>query len=79
MKVGEATARELMSYLDGEVNNRSLTVDVDGEEWDVESAVFRTSGPHDGNLEMLLTKGKSRRGVSLAFVVMDDVHVPDAP
>lgn len=79
MKVGEATAWELMSYLDGEVNNRALTVDVDGEEWDMESAVFRTSDPNAGNLEMLLTKGKSRRGVSLALTVTDDVRVPDAP
>ena len=79
MKVGEAAANELAGYLDSEINNRSLTVDADGVEWDIESALFRTSGANAGHLEMLLTNGKRRRGVSLAFVVMDDQSLPDAP
>lgn len=81
--VGEATAMELLRYLENEIENRSLMVDVEGggmsEMWELENAVCRTSGPHTGCLEILLSNGPARRGVSLKFEITDDVALPDAP
>lgn len=72
MKVAEAVAAELMAYLDNEINNRDLKVEVDGEEWVLDSGVFRTSGPNSGQLEILASLGNARHGVSLKFEVTDD-------
>lgn len=74
----EAVRTELLHYLDGEINNRDLTVTVNGEEWDMVDALFRTSGPLAGELELVLENGKKRRGISLQFEITDDQALPDA-
>lgn len=81
--VGQATAEELLRYLEHKIESRHLVVAVEGggmsETWDLDNAVCRTSGPHAGCLEILLSNGVARRGVSLKFEITDDVHLPDDP
>jgi hypothetical protein len=81
MKIAEEVAKELMHYLDGEINNGVLMASTeDGDEsevWGMESACYRTSGKNTGNLEIFLSNGAKRRGLSLKFEITDDQALPD--
>lgn len=65
MNLGESLVNELGSYLDNETANRSLTIsDANGDEWDIESAVF-----DNGELSVMLRRGDELRGVTIKLTV----------
>ena len=72
--IAERVLQELGAYLDNEVNNRNLTVSDEREdEWSLDSACFRTE---KGDLEILLTNGNLRHGVSIKLSVEADQRLP---
>lgn len=74
-KVGKTVVTELLSYLENEVNNRSLTVTAEnGEPLDVVSAVYLDNTDGSSELQVMLADGPKRIGVTLKVDVTDEVE-----